>query len=68
MRIIISSRKQGSPLAPLMNSNTSQRIEKSQDRQKSETYPLILFAETRDIEIAEKTIHIKSAIDWLLEK
>lgn len=33
-----------------------------------ERLTLIAFAETRDVEIAEKTIHIKSAIDWLLEK
>lgn len=33
-----------------------------------ERLTLIAFAETRDVEIADKTIHIKSAIDWLLEK
>lgn len=29
---------------------------------------LISFSESRDVEIAGKTIHIKSAIDWLLER
>ena len=38
-RIILRSRKQGSPHAHLMNSNQSQRIEKSQDRQGSGTIP-----------------------------
>ena len=38
-RIILRSRKQGSPHAHLMNSNPSQRIEKSQDRQGSGTIP-----------------------------
>ena len=34
-RIILRSRKQGSPHAHLMNSNPSQRIENSQERQES---------------------------------
>ena len=38
-RIILRSLKQGSPHAHLMNSNPSQRIEKSQDRQGSGTIP-----------------------------
>ena len=46
-RIILRSRKQGSPHAHLMNSNTSQRIENSQDRQESGTYPLILVNDIR---------------------
>ena len=40
-RIILRSRKQGSPHAHLMNSNPSQSIEYSQDRQESGTCPLI---------------------------
>ena len=40
-RIILRSRKQGSTHAPLMNSNTSQRIENSQDKQESGTCPRI---------------------------
>ena len=39
--------KQDSLLALLMNSNTSQRIENSQDRQESGTYPLILVNDIR---------------------
>ena len=41
-RIILRSRKQGSPHAHLMNSIPSKRIENSQDRQESGTCPLIL--------------------------
>ena len=41
-RIILRSRKQGSPHAHLMNSIPSQRIKNSQDRQESGTCPLIL--------------------------
>ena len=42
-RIILRSRKQGSPHAHLMNSIPSQRIEYSQERQESGTCPKTFF-------------------------
>ena len=46
---------------------TSALISASQ-KLKCDNLTLIAFTETRDVEIEDKTIHIISAIDWLLQK
>ena len=59
-RIILRNRKQGSPHAHLMNSNPSQRIENSQDRQESGTCPLILWI--------QQALSAEFAIHWMSDR